>query len=320
MDNPVRWGILGAARIAADHVAPAIHGAAGAVLAALATREPARAAPFAALAPGLRVHGSYQALLDDPGVEAVYIPLPNHLHVDWTLRALAAGKHVLCEKPLALAAPEIDRLIAARDAAGRVAAEAFMVCHHPQWHRLRHLLTQGAVGPLMHVEGMFSYRNTDPQNIRNRPETGGGGLRDIGVYPLVTTRFATGAEPLRLQADIRREGGVDAFARVWADFPGFTMSFHCGMRMARRQDMVFHGQTGWIRVPAPFNPPQQGEARLEIHRPDGSVTVERFPEAAQYRLMIEAFGATLRTGAPFDCPLEFSRGNQAALDAILAAG
>ena len=320
MTGTVRWGILGAAKIARDHVARAIHGAAGATLAALATRDPARAEWYAALAPGLRIHAGYEAMLADPGVDAVYIPLPNDMHVDWTLRALAAGKHVLCEKPIALAAGDIDRLIAARDASGLVAAEAFMVCHHPQWHRLRLLLADGAIGPLAHVEGMFSFRNTDPGNIRNRPETGGGGLLDIGVYPVITTRFATGAEPVRLRADIRREGGVDVFARVWADFPGFTMSFHCGMRMARRQDMVFHGETGWIRVPAPFNPPSQGEAQIVLHRQDGSVLVERFPEADQYRLMIEAFGETVRTRAPFACPLEFSRGNQAAIDAILAAG
>jgi predicted dehydrogenase len=320
MSGPVRWGILGAAKIARDQVARAIHAAEGATLAALATTDPGKAAWFAALAPGLRVHGDYAALLADPGIDAVYIPLPNHLHVEWTLRALAAGKAVLCEKPIALAAAEIDRLIAARDAAGLLVAEAFMVCHHPQWQRLRQLLAEGAIGALLHVEGVFTYRNTDPANIRNRPETGGGGLLDIGVYPTVTTRFATGAEPGRIRADIRREGGVDVFARVWADFPGFTMSFHCGMRMLRRQDMVFHGSDGWIRLPAPFTPPALGEAQIVLHRPDGSVMIERFPEAAQYRLMIEAFGRSLRHGVPFACPLEFSRGNQAAIEAMLAAG
>jgi predicted dehydrogenase len=320
MSQTIRWGILGAARIAREHVARAIHGAEGATLAALATRDPARAGWAAMLAPGVQVYADYDALLADPGVDAVYIPLPNHMHVDWTLRALAAGKHVLCEKPIALAAADIDRLIAARDATGLMAAEAFMVCHHPQWHRLRLLLADGVIGPLVHVEGVFTYRNTDPGNIRNRPETGGGGLLDIGVYPTVTTRFATGAEPVRLRADIRREGGVDVFARVWSDFPGFTMSFHCGMRMAGRQDMVFHGEAGWIRMPAPFTPPLAGEAQIVVHRAGGSVLIERFPAVDQYRLMIEAFGASVRSGAPFACPLEFSRGNQAAIDAMLAAG
>lgn len=315
----MRWGILGAAKIARTALLPAFQTAEKAELVALGTGDPAKAAPFAAVAPGLRVMG-YDALLADADVDAIYIPLPNHMHVEWVERALAAGKHVLCEKPLALTAPEIDRLIAARDASGRLAAEAFMVCHHPQWARVRTLLAEGAIGRLGHVEGMFTYHNTDPGNIRNRPETGGGGLRDIGVYPLVTARFATGAEPGHIRADIRRENGVDVFARVWADFPDFTFSMHCGMRLQRRQDMVFHGSTGWIRMTAPFNPPLMGEARIEISRADGSVLVERFPDVDQYRLMVENFGRAARGEAGFACPLEFSRGNQAALDAILAAG
>ena len=318
MGDAMRWGILGAAKIARTALLPAIQAAEGAELVALATGDAAKAAAFRAVVPGLRVMG-YEDLLADPGVDAVYIPLPNHLHVDWTLRALAAGKHVLCEKPLAMEAGEIDRLIAARDASGLLAAEAFMVCHHPQWTRLRAMLADGAIGELGHVEGMFTYRNTDMGNIRNRAETGGGGLRDIGVYPLVTARFATGVEPGAIRADVRLENGVDVFARVWADFPGFTFSMHCGMRLQRRQDMVFHGTEGWIRMTAPFNPPQMGEAQIVLHRADGSVLVERFAEVDQYRRMVEAFGRAARGQAPFACPLEFSRGNQRAIDAILAS-
>jgi len=321
MTTPMRWGILGAARIAETAVAPAIHMAEGAVLAAVATRDPGgRADRFLARYPGLRVAAGYEALVADPLIDAVYIPLPNHLHVEWTLRALAAGKHVLCEKPIALRADEIDRLIAAREAAGRLAAEAFMVVHHPQWQRARALVAEGAIGPLAHVEGVFTYSNTDPANIRNRAETGGGGLRDIGVYPAVTTRFVTGAEPRRLVADIRWQDGVDTFARVWADFPGFTASFHVSMRLAPRQEMVFHGAEGWLRLTAPFNAGLYGEAGIEIRRADGRRSLEAFPAVDQYRLMVEAFGRSAATGAPFACPLEFSKGNQAMMDAIFAAG
>jgi predicted dehydrogenase len=318
MTEPMRWGILGAAKIARTALLPAIQTARGAELVAIGTSDPAKAAPFQAVVPGLRVMG-YDALLADPAVDAIYIPLPNHLHVDWTIRALQAGKHVLCEKPIALAASDIDRLIAARDASGRLAAEAFMVAHHPQWARVRALLAEGAIGTLGHVEGVFTYFNTDPANIRNKPGMGGGGLLDIGVYPTVTTRLATGQEPTRIRADIRRDNGIDHFARVWADFPGFTMSFHCGMRLQRRQDMVFHGTSGWLRLTAPFNPGPMGEARIEVHRADGSFVTERFPDLDQYRLMVEAFGVSARTGAGFACPLEFSRGNQAMIDAIFAA-
>lgn len=319
MAGVMRWGILGTAKIAETALAPAIHMAEGAVLAAIATRDPARAARFTARYPGLRVIEGYDAMLADPEIDAVYIPLPNHMHVEWTEAALRAGKHVLCEKPIALQAGEIDRLIRVRDETGRLAAEAFMVVHHPQWLRTRALVAEGAIGRLSHVEGAFSYNLTDPANIRNRPETGGGGLLDIGVYPSVTTRFVTGAEPTRLRADIRWEGGVDSFARVWADFPGFTLSFYCSMRLALRQEMVFHGTEGWLRLQAPFNAGLYAEAQIEIRRNDGLRTIEAFPAVDQYRLMIEAFGRSALTGAPFACPLEFSRGNQAMIDAIFAA-
>ena len=238
----MRWGILGAAKIARTNLAPAIQRASGAELVALATTSTDKAAPFQALEPRLRVHETYEALLSDPDIDAVYIPLPNHLHVDWSLKALAAGKHVLCEKPLALRAGQIDALIAARDASGLLCAEGFMVCHHPQWHRVRQLLADGAIGWLEHVDAVFAFNNPDPTNIRNRPETGGGAMYDIGVYPCVTTRFATGAEPVRIRADLRRENGIDVFGRVWADFPDFTMAFYCGIRMGLRQGMVFHGR------------------------------------------------------------------------------
>ncbi|MCL4187513.1 MAG: Gfo/Idh/MocA family oxidoreductase [Rhodobacteraceae bacterium] len=321
MTAPMRWGILGAAKIAETAVAPAIHMAEGAVLAALATRgHSARVDRFAARYPGLRLVQGYEALLADPGIDAVYIPLPNHMHVEWTERALAAGKHVLCEKPIAMQAGEIDRLIAARDAAGRLAAEAFMVVHHPQWQRARTLIAEGAIGALSHVEGVFAYNNAaDPGNIRNRAETGGGGLPDIGVYPAITTRFATAAEPLRLRADIRWENGVDSFARVWADFPGFTASFYVSMRLALRQEMVFHGTDGWMRLAAPFNAGLYGEAQIEIRMNDGRRSIEAFPGVDQYRLMVEAFGRSAATGAPFACTLESSKANQAMIDAIFAA-
>ncbi len=318
MSEDLRWGIMGAAKIARTKLAPAIHAARGARLVALATGDEAKAAPFRAIAPQMRVLPDYDALLADDSIDAVYIPLPNHLHVEWTEKALAAGKHVLCEKPIALAAGEIDRLIAARDAQGRLAAEAFMICHHPVWARVRDLIGAGAIGRLAHVDGVFTYNNPDPNNIRNRPETGGGGLRDIGVYPCCATRLVTGAEPERLRADIRREGGVDTFARVWADFAEFTLSFSCGMRHALRQEMVFHGSEGWLRVTAPFNSGDYDDTRIELRQADGRMTVERVL-ADQYRAMIEAFGDSVRDGAPFACPLEFSRANQAMLDAITAA-
>jgi predicted dehydrogenase len=319
MSEPLRWGILGASKFARQHMAPAIHEADGAVLAALATSDPAKAAPFQAFQPELRVLDDYDALLADPQIDAVYIPLPNHLHVTWTEKALAAGKHVLCEKPIAMAAGEFDRLIAARDASGRLAAEAYMIVHHPQWQRVRRLVDEGLIGRLRHVDSVFTYDNrADTGNIRNRAETGGGGIPDIGVYTFGATRFVTGREPRSVTAKIDYENGVDTFALVTADFEVFSFSSVVSMRLYPRQEVTFHGEAGTIRVPAPFNAGLYGEARLEI-RAGGSEWVERFTDAKHYKLQVENFGATVRDGVDYPCPLEFSRGTQAMIDQVFQA-
>ena len=319
MTDPIRWGILGAARFAREHMAPAIQLAQGAELAALATASPEKAAPFRALAPRLRVLDSYEALLADPGIDTVYIPLPNHLHVDWTLKALAAGKPVLTEKPVALESSQIDRLIAARDASGLLAAEAYMIVHHPQWQRAKALLAEGAVGRLIHVDGFFSFDNAaDAANIRNRPDTGGGSLRDIGVYTMGSVRFATGQEPVSVAAEIDWDKGIDGTAHVRARFPGFTFAATTSMRMHPRQEMTFHGSDGVMRLTAPFNAGVFGEAQLHLAR-GMSQTVERWPRANHYALQIEAFGHSLRTGAPYPWTLEDARGTQAMIDAAYAA-
>lgn len=317
--KPLRWGVLGAAKFAQEHMARAIHMAEGAELVALATSDPAKAAPFQAFAPGLAVHDSYDALLADPGIEAVYIPLPNHLHVEWTLKALEAGKHVLCEKPLAMNAAEFDAVIAKRDATGLLAAEAYMIVHHPQWQRARELVQGGAIGEVMLVDGVFSYDNSsEPDNIRNRPETGGGSLPDIGVYTFGSARFVMGEEPKAVQARIRRENGVEVFAHVTADFPSFRYSSVTSMRMMNRQYMAFHGTQGVLSLTAPFNSAVFGQA--ELHLDAGlSRTTERWPGVNQYVLQVQAFGRSVREGAPYACPLEFSRGTQAMIDQAWAA-
>lgn len=320
MQEPVRWGVLGAANFAREQMARAIHMAEGADLVALATSDPAKAEGFRAFQPRLRVHDSYEALLADPEVDAVYIPLPNHLHVEWTIRAAEAGKHVLCEKPIAMAEEEFDRLIAARDRAGVLVAEAYMIVHHPQWQRARELVQGGAIGALRHVDAAFSYHLTDMGNIRNRPETGGGSLPDIGVYTFGSTRFVTGEEPDAIEhAHVRRENGVDVFAHVVARFPSFTWSGFTAMRLAPRQEVVFHGERGVLRVaPAPFNAGVHDLAQLTIEIGHERRT-ERWPTANHYVLQVEAFGRSLREGVPYPCPLEWSRGTQRMIDMVLAA-
>jgi predicted dehydrogenase len=320
--TPIRWGILGAAEFARRFMGPAIHAAKGAELYALATSSPAKAAGFSDFAPGIKVHDSYDALLADPAVDAVYIPLPNHLHVDWSLKALAAGKPVLCEKPMGLEAADYDRLIAARDAAGLLAAEAFMILHHPQFTRARALVQQGAIGRLIHVDGTFTYNNAaDPTNIRNRPETAGGALRDIGVYPFGAARFVSGQDPVSIShADLRLENDVDVFAQVAARFPDFTCTALVSMRMHPRQQMTFHGDKGILRLTCPFNANIFDMAQLTLETDGSSMITERWPGVNQYSLQVENFGASLRGAAAYPCPLEFSRGTQVMMDMAFAAG
>ncbi len=316
--EPINWGILSAAKIAAEWVAPAIHSGTNGRIAAIASRTPGKAEALAAPYGDVRIFDDYDTMLADPGIDAVYIPLPNGEHVAWTKRTLAAGKHVLCEKPIALAENQIDALIQARDASGCLAAEAFMVTHHPQWTRVREMLAEGAIGTLVHIDGAFSFYNDDPNNIRNMADLAGGALRDIGVYPCVTARFATGAEPTDIRAEIEWDKGIDSTARVWADFPDFTMSFYVSMRMGLRQQMVFHGTKGFLTVETPFNAKLYGDDVLHLAI-GNTATRERFPLVNHYQVQVDAFAETIRTGAPFACPLEFSKGNQRMIDMIYAA-
>lgn len=319
--KPVRWGILGAANFAKKHMAPAIHAAKGADLVALATSSEEKAADFQAFAPQLQVHDSYDTLLADPDIDAVYIPLPNHLHVEWALKALAAGKHVLCEKPMTLKADEFDQLVAARDQSGKLAAEAYMIVHHPQFIRARELVQGGAIGNLVHVDATFSFFNDDATNIRNRPEAGGGGLRDIGVYTFGAARFVTGQEPEAVPyAKLRLDNGVDVFAQVAADFPGFTYAATVSMRMFPRQGITFHGDKGVLTLSCPFNANVFDVSELRLENGDLTVVTERWPDVNQYVLQVENFCKSVQTGADYPCPLEFSRGTQHMMDMVFTAG
>jgi len=316
--SDVRWGILGAAKFAREYMAPALTLAPGGRIVALATSDPAKADPFRVFAPELRVHDSFDALLADPGIDAVYIPLPNRLHVEWSLKAMQAGKHVLCEKPMSMQASDFDALIAARDAAGVLAAEAFMIVHHPQWQRARQLLADGAIGRLWRIDGAFSFNNRDPNNIRNRPDMGGGGLRDIGVYVMGGARFATGLEATDVKARIQWEDGVDVYAAITARFGDADYATFTSIRMHPRQEMTFHGDEGVLRLPVPFNARVFGEARLELHR-GMETTTERWPAVNHYELQAAAFNRAVREGGAYACPLEFSRGTQAMMDAAFAS-
>lgn len=319
MDNQiVNWGILGAAKIAREWLCPALHISARGRIGAVASRNLVKAQEMVAPYGNVTCYDTYDALLADPTIDAIYIPLPNTDHVKWTLRCLEAGKHVLCEKPIAMKAAEIDTLIEARDQTGLFAAEAFMVMHHPQWLRVREWIQDGRIGALKHVQGAFTFFNDTMADIRNQAGFGGGALPDIGVYPTVTTRFVTGAEPLAVTSQIEWQNGVDTTARVQANFPGFSADFYISIRMALRQSMVFHGEDGVLTVHAPFNPRSYGQAKIEIRTTNGDRQSETFQTADQYLNQFDAFHNTILNGTAYPCPLEFSRGNQRMIDMIYA--
>jgi predicted dehydrogenase len=320
MGEPVRWAILGAGKFAREHMGPAIHAATGAQLVALGTSLRDKAAPFEGFAPELRVHASYDAVLADADVDVVYIPLPNHLHIDWAMQALRAGKHVLVEKPVGLRAAQIDPLIALRDETGLVAAEALMIAHHPQWARARQLIAEGAIGDLRHVDGVFCYNNPDLTNVRFDPAKGGGSLPDIGVYTIGATRLATGQYPVEItHADIDYLNGVDVTARVSARFDGFTAHWVTAMNVHQAQHMTFLGSEGRIHLSAPFNAGTYGEAQLHLTQSDGSIRVERWPNTAQYVTQVEAFCASVRNDAAYAWSFEDARATQVVIDAVYAA-
>jgi predicted dehydrogenase len=314
--SSLNWGVLGASNFARKTMAPAINEARRSRLVAVATREPAKAAPFAERAPGLRVHDSYEAMLADPEIDAVYIPLPNGLHVEWTERAARAGKAVLCEKPIGLSAPDVERLIALRNDLGVFIAEAWMPAHHPQWTTAREILQGGGIGRLHTVTGVFTYGLSDPANVRNSADLGGGALRDVGVYPIGAFRFATGLEPQVMSAEAEWEDGIDASTWVQARAGDTRFRFHVSMRTTKRQEMVFEGDGGWLVARAPFNAGEYGQADLVLRRADGAQEVFRFPTDRQYVSQVEAVAAALLDGADYPMPLEMSLGTQQVVDAV----
>ncbi|PBC22805.1 MULTISPECIES: Gfo/Idh/MocA family oxidoreductase [unclassified Mesorhizobium] len=318
-----RWGVLSTAKIGREQLLPAIVEAENGVLSAIASRDLSKAKALAERFGARHAFGSYEELLASKDIDGVYIPLPTSQHVEWTAKAIEAGKHVLVEKPLALDAKDILPLIKLRDAKKVLVCEAFMVIYHPQWIKVHDLIASGAIGRLRHVQGAFSYYNVDPNNMRNQLDLGGGALPDIGVYPTVSTRFSTGKEPSRVQATIERDKkfGTDIYSSIRADFGDFELSFYLSTQMAARQVMVFHGEKGFIEVFSPFNAGLYDHHRVELHNQNHTeAQVFRFPGTQQYRLEVETFAGAAQGGKERVFTLEESVLNQKVIDAIFRAG
>jgi predicted dehydrogenase len=324
--EPVRFGIISTAKIGMQKVIPAMQRSAHCTIAAIASRDLSRARAAAETLGIPKAYGSYDELFRDPEIEAVYNPLPNHLHVPVSIEAAAAGKHVLCEKPIALNAEEAEKLIAARDRAGVLVAEAFMVRRHPQWLRARELVREGRIGELRVVQGSFSYMNVDPANVRNQAGIGGGGLYDIGCYTIVTSRFLFEAEPTRVasQIDYDPSFGTDRLASVLLQFPTGQALFYCSTQLVSYQCMQILGTKGRIEIEIPFNAPPDRPCRIFVDdgaQPAGaSATAETFDAVDQYTLQGDVFAQAIRDSTPLEFPLEDAVRNMRVIDAVFRAG
>ncbi len=318
----VSWGVIGVAKIATEKVIPAMQRSELCSVDAIASRSPERAREAAERLGIPRSYGSYEELLADPEIEAVYNPLPNHLHVPWSIRAAEAGKHVLCEKPIALTSEEAQTLVEARDRTGVLITEAFMVRTHPQWLKVRELIQEGRVGQLRAIHCFFSYFLTDPNNVRNQADIGGGGVMDIGCYPITMSRFIFGEEPRRVIGLVERdpEMKIDRLTSAILDFPSGQATFTCSTQLVFYQRAQFYGTSGRIEIRIPFNAPP--DRPCEIYVDDGSdlegggVETIALPVCDQYAIQGDDFSRALREATPPATPLEDAVQNMRVIEAI----
>jgi predicted dehydrogenase len=310
------------AKIALERVIPATQATTGAEVVAIASRsvDKARAAADRLGIP--RAYGSYEELIADPDIDAIYNPLPNHLHVPWSLRALDAGKHVLCEKPIALTAAEAQTLIEARDRTDRLIQEAVMVRTHPRWVGAREVIRSGRIGDLRAIAAFFSYHNVAPENVRNKADIGGGALLDIGFYPVTMSRFLFAAEPTRVMGLVERDPrfGTDRLTSAILEFSAGHATFTCATQLVPHQALDIFGTRGRIGVEVPWSPPSDRPSRLIID--DGlsltKDTLQAIPFAAcdQWQVQCERFCEAIRSGGPTPVPIEDAVANMRVLDAI----
>jgi predicted dehydrogenase len=323
----IRYGVLSTAKIGLKKVIPGMQLGQFSEIAAIASRTLESAQKAAADLGIPKAYGSYEELLADPDIDAVYNPLPNDLHVPWTIKAAQAGKHVLCEKPIALNAQQAKTLVAVRDQHHVKIGEAFMVKLHPQWLRTRQLIDENTIGPLRLVTGTFSYFNDDPANIRNKPELGGGALMDIGCYLVFAARQLYATEPTRVLALIDRDPTtkIDRLTSFLLDFPQGQAIFSCSTQLVSSQRVQAFGTTGRIELEIPFNAPPDRPARIFVDATGDflgtGITIETFPASGvggidQYTLQGDAFSRAILDDTEVPIPLEAAIKNMDVLDAL----
>jgi predicted dehydrogenase len=326
MPRKLRWGVLGVAGIAMKKVIPGMLKSELCEMAAIASRDVERARRAADSLAIPKAYGSYEELLADSEIDAIYNPLPNHLHVPWTIKAAEAGKHVLCEKPIALTAAEARTLLKVRAATGVKIGEAFMVRTHPQWLRAREIVRSGELGELRAIVSIFTYFNRDPKNIRNVPEFGGGGVMDIGCYPITMSRFLFEKEPARVVGLIERdpEMGTDRLSSALLDFAPGNAMFTCSTQLVPFQRMQILGTRARIELEIPYNAPPDKPSRIFVddgsQPAGGNARIEEFPAVDQYAIQGDAFSKAVLEDGEVPVPLENAISNMAVIDAVLRSG
>jgi len=323
----LRWGIMSTAGIARGKVIPGIQRADRCRIVAIASRDAARATDVAREAGIPTAHASYEALLADPMVDAVYIPLPNHLHAEWAVAAARAGKHILCEKPLALTSADAERMIEVAEAEGVRLMEAFMYRLHPSWVAVRELVASGRIGRLMAVQSWFSYFNDDPANIRNIRAFGGGALYDIGCYSVNLSRMLFAGEPIRVEASILRDpaSGVDIVTSGLLEFGDGVATFTCSTRAEDDQRVDLYGTAGRIAIEIPFNIPPDRPTQIFVSRggePPVNPATETitFEKADPYAVEAGAFAAAILDGGPTPVPPQDAVANLRVIERLFRSG
>jgi predicted dehydrogenase len=326
MSGKIRWGVLSTAKIGLNKVIPAMQLGQHTTVSAIASRDLPSAQQAATRLGIPTAYGSYEELLADPNVDAIYNPLPNHLHVPWTIKAAEAGKHVLCEKPISLTVAEAQMLLPVRARTGVKIGEAFMVRSHPQWLRARQLIDEGRIGDLRSVLGFFSYFNIDPKNIRNQAGLGGGALMDIGCYLVQAARFAFATQPTRVVASIDRDPAMhtDRLTSAILEFAAGQAIFTCSTQLVPYQRIQFLGTRGRIELEIPVNAPNDRPTRILIDSGSdlfgGGVAFETFPICDQYTLQGDAFSKAILDDTEVPVSIEDAIQNMAVIEAIFRSG
>ncbi len=326
MSTKLRFGVLSTANIGLKKVIPAMQQGELTAVTAIASRDLPKAREAATRLGIPAAYGSYEELLADPNIDAIYNPLPNQLHVSWTAKAAEAGKHVLCEKPLSMTVAEAKTLLGVRARTGVKICEAFMIRSAPQWMRARQLLDEGRIGEIRAINAHFSYFNVDPANIRNQIETGGGALYDIGCYCIQASRFAFDQQPRRVVALVDRDAqmGTDMLASAILDFGSGHAIFTCSTQQIPFQRVQILGTRGRIELEIPFNAPNDRPTRLFIDSTGdltfSGITMETFPTSDQYTLQGDAFARAVFENTDVPVPLEDSIANMAVIEAIFRSG